>query len=164
MDKGNAINSERRGASRLDVEQWLLEKHNISAPLCTLPEPIQTRLRGEYLSDLHWHCRQPSQIGSPSLLSGCKRDPRFWSDAASSLEIFIKKHVAHRRAWGTFTKVIPPTAPERPYTVILEREGMVEQFSLKDEDVARFATTGNDLSFSTEILAALQHLDNCTKR
>ena len=93
-----------------------------------------------------------------------KRDEKFWSDAATSLELFLKKQVANRRAWGTFCKVIPPAAPQRPYTVNLEREGVTQQFFLKEKDVARFATTGNDLSLSTEIRTALQQLEKRTKR
>jgi hypothetical protein len=43
-------------------------------------------------------------------------------------------------------------------------EGVTQQFFLKEKDVARFAATGNDLSLSTEIRTALQHLEKRTKR
>ena len=94
--------------------------------------------------------------------SSFKANGKFWTDAIHSLELYIKKQISNRRAWGTFSKVIPPAAPQRPYSVILERGGVTEQFFLRDQEVARFATTGTEIYVSTEIRTALQHLDKRT--
>src|SRR5262245_32258391 len=95
--------------------------------------------------------------------AGSKANNKFWIDAVNSLELYIKKQVANRRAWGTFSKVVPPSAPQRPYSVILERGGVTEQFFLREQEVFRFATTGTELYVANEIRAALHHLDKRTK-
>ena len=52
---------DRRKLDRLDVSQWLLERHGIHEPLHTLPEPHQSELRAEYVHDIHWHtCNSPN--------------------------------------------------------------------------------------------------------
>ena len=93
-----------------------------------------------------------------------KPDRNFLSGAIASLEIFIKKQVANRRAWGTCIKVVPPAEPLHPHTVVLEREGVTERFFLKDQDVARFASTGADYSLTTDVRNALNHLEKRTSR
>ena len=82
----------------------------------------------------------------------------------SFLDQCIKKCLRIRRAWDIFFRIVPPSTPDAPYSVILEKGASSEKFFLTQRDVARSVAAATDVYLTTDLRLAIQRLEKRANR
>ena len=86
------------------------------------------------------------------------------ADASEKMSQFIKKLLVLRGARNVICRVFAPTSGQRNWSIILERDGVREQFSLNPKHGAATGGAGLELAAQTEIRTALHNLDRLSRR
>ena len=86
------------------------------------------------------------------------------ADASERMSQFVKKLLILRGARNVICRVFAPNAGQRGYLIILERDGVREQFYLNPKYGAALGNVGLELAAQTEIRTALHNLDRLNRR
>ena len=86
------------------------------------------------------------------------------ADASEQMGHFIKKLLVLRGARNVICRVFAPNSGQRAYVIILEKDGVREQFYLSPKHGTASGSAGLELAVQTEIRAALRNLDRLSKR
>lgn len=84
---------------------------------------------------------------------------REMDDTVSFLDQTIKKLLMTKRSWDIYFRILPPTSPDRPFGVTLEKGSLAEQFFLSQREVLRSQARGIDVNLLTETRAAVMRLE-----
>jgi hypothetical protein len=80
-------------------------------------------------------------------------------DTVSFLDQTIKKLLMMKHSWDIYFRILPPTSPDRPFGVTLEKGSLTEQFFLSQREVLRSQARRNDVTLLTETRAAVLRLE-----